>query len=84
MNIKMNTVTVDKIKIGAGHPLVLIAGPCVIESEEVCQLTQTEICPEIGCRVSPAARFEDHEGLELTIESFCGSVIWIQVGTEDT
>ncbi len=26
-------VTIGRIKIGAGHPLVLIAGPCVIESE---------------------------------------------------
>ena len=29
----MKTVTVDHIPIGGGHPLVLIAGPCVIESE---------------------------------------------------
>ena len=27
-------ITIDRIKIGAGRPLVLIAGPCVIESEE--------------------------------------------------
>ena len=27
-------ITIDSIKIGAGRPLVLIAGPCVIESEE--------------------------------------------------
>lgn len=26
-------VTVDKVSFGAGHPLVLIAGPCVIEDE---------------------------------------------------
>ncbi|MDX2226739.1 MAG: 3-deoxy-8-phosphooctulonate synthase [Verrucomicrobiae bacterium] len=30
----MKTVTVGKIKIGNGHPLVLIAGPCVIEGEK--------------------------------------------------
>ncbi len=29
----MKTVTVDHIPIGEGHPLVLISGPCVIESE---------------------------------------------------
>jgi 2-dehydro-3-deoxyphosphooctonate aldolase (KDO 8-P synthase) len=27
-------ISIDSIKIGAGRPLVLIAGPCVIESEE--------------------------------------------------
>jgi len=27
-------IAIDSIKIGAGRPLVLIAGPCVIESEE--------------------------------------------------
>lgn len=31
----MRTVTVGKIKIGANEPLVLIAGPCVIESESL-------------------------------------------------
>lgn len=30
----MKTVTLGNIVIGAGHPVVLIAGPCVIESEE--------------------------------------------------
>ncbi|MEW6040274.1 MAG: 3-deoxy-8-phosphooctulonate synthase [Elusimicrobiota bacterium] len=29
----MKTITVGKIKIGKGAPLVLVAGPCVIESE---------------------------------------------------
>ena len=27
------TITVGEVRIGSGHPLVLIAGPCVIESE---------------------------------------------------
>ena len=27
-------ISIDSIKIGANRPLVLIAGPCVIESEE--------------------------------------------------
>ena len=27
-------ISIDSVKIGAGRPLVLIAGPCVIESEE--------------------------------------------------
>jgi len=29
------TVEVEQIKMGRGHPLVLIAGPCVIEDEDV-------------------------------------------------
>jgi 2-dehydro-3-deoxyphosphooctonate aldolase (KDO 8-P synthase) len=32
----MPIVSVGKIKIGRGNPLVLIAGPCVIESEKAC------------------------------------------------
>lgn len=31
----MNTIEIRNIKVGAGHPLVLIGGPCVIESEEI-------------------------------------------------
>ncbi len=30
----MNEVQIGEIRIGKGNPLVLIAGPCVIESEE--------------------------------------------------
>ena len=31
----IRTVEVEQIKIGRGHPLVLIAGPCVVEDEQV-------------------------------------------------
>jgi 2-dehydro-3-deoxyphosphooctonate aldolase (KDO 8-P synthase) len=31
----MHNVTIDKITIGEGQPLVLIAGPCVLESREL-------------------------------------------------
>ncbi|HEX9934696.1 MAG TPA: 3-deoxy-8-phosphooctulonate synthase, partial [bacterium] len=31
----MNTVHIQSISIGEGHPLALIAGPCVIESERL-------------------------------------------------
>lgn len=31
---KNRTINIGNIKIGCGHPLVLIAGPCVIESEK--------------------------------------------------
>lgn len=36
MMTKTSVVAVNGIKIGSGCPLVLIAGPCVIESRELC------------------------------------------------
>ena len=36
-------VEIDKIKIGDNNPLVLIAGPCVVESEEIAMQTAEEI-----------------------------------------
>ncbi len=39
----MKTVLMDKIKIGNKNPLVLIAGPCVIESEEITLKTAEKI-----------------------------------------
>ena len=35
----MKTVKVGDISIGEGHPLALIAGPCVIESEDIVMKT---------------------------------------------
>ncbi len=35
MPMPMPSVTIGKLKIGAGAPLVLIAGPCVIEEERI-------------------------------------------------
>ena len=39
----MRVIDVNGIKIGEGHPLVLIAGPCVIESEEIALKTAEQI-----------------------------------------
>jgi 2-dehydro-3-deoxyphosphooctonate aldolase (KDO 8-P synthase) len=39
----MYQIKVDKIKIGDKNPLVLIAGPCVIESESLCMYTAKRI-----------------------------------------
>lgn len=42
----MNTVTVKQFQIGKGHPLAIICGPCVIESEDhafFCAKTLQEI-----------------------------------------
>jgi 2-dehydro-3-deoxyphosphooctonate aldolase (KDO 8-P synthase) len=47
----MNEVRVGEIRIGKGNPLVLIAGPCVIESEEVIFTTAQklkEVCDRLG------------------------------------
>lgn len=33
-SVPMNDVTVGKVVIGKGHPIAIIAGPCVIESED--------------------------------------------------
>jgi 2-dehydro-3-deoxyphosphooctonate aldolase (KDO 8-P synthase) len=39
----MNRIRVGKITIGSNSPLVLIAGPCVIESEKLCMETAGKI-----------------------------------------
>lgn len=39
----MKQIKVGKINIGAGSPLVLIAGPCVAESEKLCLETARQI-----------------------------------------
>jgi 2-dehydro-3-deoxyphosphooctonate aldolase (KDO 8-P synthase) len=47
----MNEVRIGKIRIGNGNPLVLIAGPCVIENEEVTLETARrlkEICADLN------------------------------------
>jgi 2-dehydro-3-deoxyphosphooctonate aldolase (KDO 8-P synthase) len=47
----MNEVRVGTIRIGNGNPLVLIAGPCVIENEEVTLETARglkEICADLN------------------------------------
>lgn len=45
----MRTVKVGSITMGGGHPLVLIAGPCVIESEKSCLDTALRL-KEIAAR----------------------------------
>lgn len=48
----MGEVTIaDGIAVGGGNPLLVIAGPCVIESEELCIHTArrlNDICRELG------------------------------------
>jgi 2-dehydro-3-deoxyphosphooctonate aldolase (KDO 8-P synthase) len=38
------TVQAGKVKFGGNHPLALIAGPCVIESREMCLELAGELC----------------------------------------
>jgi 2-dehydro-3-deoxyphosphooctonate aldolase (KDO 8-P synthase) len=47
----MKEVRIGEIRIGKGNPLVLIAGPCVIESEEITFTTAQklkEVCDRLG------------------------------------
>ncbi len=46
----MKTIKIGSVKIGAGAPLVLVSGPCVIESEEI-TLTTAHAIKEIAERV---------------------------------
>ncbi len=39
----MRNISIGNIKIGGNSPLVLIAGPCVIESEKKCLDTARKI-----------------------------------------
>ncbi len=64
----MNEVTVGEIRIGKGNPLVLIAGPCVIESEanaiEIAK-EMKKICSNLGIAYIFKASYEkDNRGSE--------------------
>lgn len=47
----MNTVTIDGFAVGEGHPLAVIAGPCVIESLDLCRAVAAHaqaVCRDLG------------------------------------
>ncbi|MDQ2686414.1 MAG: 3-deoxy-8-phosphooctulonate synthase [Armatimonadota bacterium] len=47
----MHTVRVQNYAIGEGHPLAVIAGPCVIESLDLCREIATQalaVCQDLG------------------------------------
>ena len=47
----MNTVAIDNFAVGVGHPLAVIAGPCVIESLDLCRQVAAHalaVCRELG------------------------------------
>ena len=58
----MNTFDIAKgVTIGTGKPLVLLAGPCVLEADEInCQIADTvaEICADLGIQYIFKASFD--------------------------
>jgi len=47
----MNTVTIEKFAVGEGRPLAVIAGPCVIESLDLCRhvaASAQAVCRDLG------------------------------------
>ncbi len=64
----MNEVKVGEIRIGKGNPLILIAGPCVIESEAIVLEIAKELkalCQRLGIPLIFKASYEkDNRGSE--------------------
>lgn len=55
------SITVSNYTVGAGNPLLLIAGPCVIENEDLCHLvaqTMKEACAACGVNYVFKASFD--------------------------
>ena len=69
----MKEIEVGKIRIGAGNPLALIAGPCVIESEEHCVSTAAQV-KEIaeGAGISVIYKSSYDKANRSSIDSFRG------------
>ncbi len=69
----MKSITIGKIKIGAGNPLVLIAGPCVIESESAAFQTAQKLkksCEKLKLPLIFKASYD--KANRTSIESFRG------------
>jgi len=69
----MTPIKVSNIKIGGGNPLVLIAGPCVIESEALCLETAKRI-KEISGKLDIPFIFKSSfdKANRLSIDSYRG------------
>ena len=75
----MNIVTIDRpgnkepIKVGAGHPLLLIAGPCVLESEALAREVAAAL-KEIAERLSVSLVFKSSfdKANRTSLDSFRG------------
>jgi len=69
----MITATAGNVRMGDGQPLALIAGPCVIESEELCLeigARAKEICSSLGVSYIFKASFD--KANRTSVESFRG------------
>jgi len=64
---------IGKVQIGKDHPLVLVSGPCVIESEEHalhCALSLKELCESCGVQLIYKASYD--KGNRSSIHSYRG------------
>lgn len=62
-------IQIGNVKIGGGNPLALIAGPCVIESSELCRRIGEEvktICAELGIQYVFKASFDKANRLSVS------------------
>ena len=75
----MTTVTIDTgrgtepLTVGTGHPLLLLAGPCVLESEEMAwevARTMQSICTDLGISYVFKASFD--KANRTSLDSFRG------------
>ena len=69
----MIKVNCGKYRVGDGEPLILLAGPCVIESRDICfQIAKKtkEICEELGINYVFKASFD--KANRTSVESFRG------------
>jgi 2-dehydro-3-deoxyphosphooctonate aldolase (KDO 8-P synthase) len=63
----------DKIKVGSGRPFLLLAGPCVLESEEIANLVAREmadICARLGISYVFKSSFD--KANRTSLDSFRG------------
>jgi 2-dehydro-3-deoxyphosphooctonate aldolase (KDO 8-P synthase) len=59
--LSIDAINIGSFKIGRGHPLALIAGPCIIESTEHCLMiaeTVAKICRKLGVNYIFKASFD--------------------------
>ena len=62
---RVHVPVTDSIAVGDGEPLLIVAGPCVIESKELCRTIAAhvaEVCMELGVNFVFKASFERQTG----------------------
>ncbi|MEA3467701.1 MAG: 3-deoxy-8-phosphooctulonate synthase [Thermodesulfobacteriota bacterium] len=71
--VAVSTPDGKEIKVGSGHPLLLIAGPCALESEELARRVageMQEICARLGLSYVFKASFD--KANRTSLESYRG------------